>query len=131
MVMDKDMMISLDFYKVSLIQWVSAQVKIWQTFPDYGRRDWGKFIGSCCFHRLRVVFLPITQCTDGWDFSQIPWHMVLNPISSTEALLFRNECQTLTVKRGGQKAGHLMPSWCWHPFWIRALVPQTSPTFLI
>lgn len=49
------------------------------------------------------VCLPITQWTGGWDFFWVPWHMILDPTTPTEALLFMDRCQILAGKEEGWK----------------------------
>ena len=41
-------------------------------------------------------------CKDGWYFSQVPWHMVLDPTARTKAFLFMGLCQIVVVEGGIQ-----------------------------
>ena len=83
---------------------VSAQVSTLQLFP--GCRQ----VGPRLVHRFLLVPQPILRSVCllssaqwGQDSLCVPWHVVPNPIASTEPLLFLDGCQILVVKRGEKR----------------------------
>ena len=61
----------------------------------------GARIGSQASARTTAgtgVYLPISWCTDGWDSSWVPWHMVLDSTVPTETLLFLDGCRIFVVE---------------------------------
>ena len=53
--------------------------------------------------RLSLSSLSVNAtCKDGWYFSQVPWHMVLDLTAPTKAFLLMGLCQIVVVEGGIQ-----------------------------
>lgn len=68
--------------------------------------------------------MPITQCTGGWYFSRVSWHMVLDPTVPTKAFLTVDRCQ---IVEGVYEWRTSYSAICWHiepSFWTSGQSPS-------
>lgn len=74
---------NLDFHKGSLVHgWLSETV-FSRGFGTMAERDWSWFMGHCRVQAGIKVCIPIMQCKGGRAFSQVFWHMSLDPTVPT------------------------------------------------
>lgn len=86
---------NLDFYKGSLSmsdclrQWSPGVPRLW---PRGARTtSWATLRSTA----ETGVTMPISQCMDEQQYSQVPWHIVLDPTALTKALLSMFGCQII------------------------------------
>lgn len=69
--------------------------------------SWPRGVGvvhwSCWFHSLYYSLSAYYWCIGGWDSSQVPWHMVPDPRTPVETLLFMDGCLTSCLKGGTKR----------------------------
>lgn len=70
-------------------------------FSHYGKSGWGKWTDSAT--HIEVCLPTTIRTTGGWDNSQVPWHMVLNPTIPTKTLLFVDVFLIHNLKRGTKR----------------------------
>ena len=63
---------NLDFHRGSLVQ--CGPGPVW----TIAEKSWRWFMGHCRF-TARTVYMLITWCMDGWDFSWVHWHVCWIP----------------------------------------------------
>lgn len=89
---------SLDFHKGRLICGRLPESEFSRCSWTMANRGWSQFTGPAGSTASTEVCLPITWCTNGTHCSWVPWCMVLNPSTPTEALLFMDGCWIFVVK---------------------------------
>ena len=89
---------NLDFHKPLSSVGGSLRQRSLGTF-----RPWPRDAGASLLSRAKTkVCMLITQGMGGWDVSQVPYCMVLDPTASTKALLPTDRCQIFVAERGIQ-----------------------------
>lgn len=75
---------NLDFHKGSLMCGWLPKSLLSRCSRTMAERGCTSLQATAGFTASTEVFLAVTWCTGGWDFSWVPWYMVLDPITPTE-----------------------------------------------
>lgn len=103
---------NLDFHKGTLIHWYLSEFMI-STPRPWLRGDEDSSQAFASSTACTEVCLPITQCTVGWEFSQVPGIWCWIAWSLQRHFCFGMNAKFLLCLGGDTKPRNLCYPWCW------------------